>query len=153
MTTPKGKIRVICENRRARFDYELLEDFEAGLVLLGPEVKSLRKGDAHLNDAWVGFEGNHLVLFKAHIAPYEQANRENHDPLRPRPLLLHREELKKLRNRVRERGLTLIPTKIYFDGPWAKVSFSVGRGRKEHDKRHAIREREDRREVQRAIRG
>lgn len=153
MGARRGERRIICENRKARFDFELTEFYEAGMVLLGPEVKSLRMGNAHLADAWVGFEHNRLTLFKAHIAPYEQANRENHEPGRSRPLLLNASELRKLRQAVRETGIALIPTKIYFDGPWAKVEFAVGRGRKAHDKRDAIREREDRREIQRATRG
>lgn len=146
------KTRPVCENRRARHDYELLETFVAGMILLGSEVKSLRRGSAHLSDAWVGFEGDQLMLMKAHIAPYEEANRQNHEPGRPRPLLVHRAELRRLRQRVRERGLTLVPLRIFFEGPWAKLEFAVARGRAAHDKRDAIREREDREAIQRAMR-
>ena len=146
--------RNVCQNRRARFEYELFETFEAGLILLGPEVKSLRQGKGTLEDAWVGFDDRaRPVLMGAHIAPYAQANRENHEPLRPRPMLMHREEIRRLRQRVKEKGLTLVPLQMYFEGPWVKLEFAVGRGKKLHDKRHSIREREDTREAQRAIRG
>lgn len=151
MGARKGTLRVICENRRARHEYELSEFTEAGLILVGSEVKALRAGTAHLNDAWVGFEGYKPILFKAHIGPFPQANQFNHEPDRPRPLLLKAEEIEKLRQSVRERGLTLVPIKLYFDGPWIKLTFAVGRGRNEHDKRQNLREKEDRREIQRAL--
>ena len=146
--------RNVCQNRRATFEYELFETFEAGLMLLGPEVKSLRQGKGNLEDAWVGFsDAGRPVLMGAHIAPYAQANRENPEPTRPRPMLMHMEEIRRLRQRVRERGLTLVPLQLYFQGPWIKLEFAVGRGKKLHDKRASIREREDSRDARRAIRG
>lgn len=151
MGARKGERRVICENRRARYDYELEGHVEAGLVLWGSEVKSLRKGNAHLSDAWVGFEGNKPVLFKAHVAVYDQATHICHEADRPRPLLLHAAQIADLRHAVRERGLTLVPLKLLFDGPWVKLEFAIGRGRKHHDKREAVREREDKREIARAM--
>lgn len=151
MGARKGERRVICDNRRARFDYELETPLEAGMLLMGSEVKSLRKGNAHLSDAWVGFEGERPILFKAHIAPYEQATHVCHEADRPRPLLLHSAQIADLKHAVRERGLTLVPLRLLFDGPWVKLEFAVGRGRKHHDKREAVREREDKREIARAM--
>lgn len=146
--------RNVCQNRRASFEYELFESFEAGLILIGPEVKSLRQGKGTLEDAWVGFDdAGRPVLMGAHIAPYAQANRENPEPTRPRPMLMHKEEIRRLRQRVREKGLTLVPIQLYFQGPWIKLEFAVGRGKKLHDKRASIREREDARDARRAIRG
>lgn len=153
MTTASRERRNVCLNRKAKYEYELLDHYEAGVVLLGSEVKSLRQGKANLDDAWVGFDtAARPVLMNAHIAPYEQANRQNHDPMRPRPLLMHLEEIRKLRQKVREKGLTLVPLQLYFVGPWVKLEFAVGRGKRAHDKRQAIREREDKREADRAMR-
>jgi SsrA-binding protein len=151
---PARTRRNVCTNRRAKFEYELFETFEAGLMLVGSEVKSLRSGKGNLEDAYVGFDpGGHPLLMNAHIAHYVQANLQNHEPTRPRPMLMHREEVRRLRQRVREKGLTLVPTQMYFIGPWIKVEFAVGRGKKLHDKRASIREKEDDREAKRAIRG
>lgn len=152
MGAHKGDRRLICENRRARYDYELTDHVEAGLILMGSEVKSLRRGEAHLSEAWVGFENGRPFLMQAHVAPYKQATHVCHEPDRPRPLLLHATEAERLRQIVKERGLTLVPLKLFFDGPWAKLEFAVGKGRKHHDKRDALREREDRQEIARAMR-
>jgi SsrA-binding protein len=153
MPPEKKERRNVCQNRRARFEYELTDFVEAGVMLLGSEVKSLRAGKANLEDAYVGFDSQaRPFLYNAHIAPYEQANRLNHDPLRPRPLLLNEAEIQKLRQRVREKGLTIVPIQMYFHGPWVKLEIAVGRGKKLHDKRQTLREREDRREAQRAVR-
>ena len=152
MPPKKGERRNVCSNRKARFEFELFDHFEAGLILVGSEVKSLRGGNAHLNEAWVGFEGPRLMLFSAHIAPYPQANVQNHEPTRARPLLLSHAELEKIRQRVRERGLTVVPLQMYFDGPWCKIEVAVGRGKKVHDKRATLREAEGKREVARAMR-
>lgn len=151
---PTRKRRNVCTNRRAKFEFELFESYEAGLILVGSEVKSLRAGKGNLEDAYVGFDsGGHPLLMNAHIAPYPQANLQNHEPTRARPMLMHREEVRRLRQRVREKGLTLVPTQMYFIGPWIKIEFSVGRGKKLHDKRASIREKEGDREAARAIRG
>ncbi len=147
----KGEKRNICENRKARHDYDLSEFTETGLVLLGSEVKSLRAGEAHLNEAWVGFEGRKMFLFKAHIAPFPQANQFNHEPDRPRPLLLHEHEIEHFREIVREKGLTLVALRLYFDGAKVKLEMAVGRGKKQHDKRHTLRAQEDRKEIARAL--
>jgi len=151
MGAKKGQQRIICENRRARFEFDLTNPLIAGLMLLGSEVKALRLGNAHLNDAWVGFEGNKPMLFQAHVAAYEKATHFCHEPGRPRPLLLNASEIEDLRAAVRERGLTVVPLKLYFEGPWVKLELAVGRGRNVHDKRHAVREREDRREMAREL--
>lgn len=153
MSTPKTERRNVAQNRKARHAFDLLETFEAGLVLLGSEVKSLRQGRSSIEEAWVAFdEHGRAVLMGAHIPPYEQANRQNHEPTRPRPLLLHAQEARKLRQKVKERGLTLVPLQLYFQGPWCKLEFALGRGRRVHDKRQAVRAAEDRREAARAIR-
>jgi SsrA-binding protein len=153
--TPAARARRnVCQNRRARHEFELLDTFEAGMLLLGSEVKSLRAGKGTLDEAYVAFDdGGRPVLLSAHIAPYPQANRQNHDPVRPRPLLLSLAEIRRLRQRVKERGFTLVPLQMYFLGPWVKLEFAVGRGKKLHDKREALREKEDKREASRAIRG
>lgn len=143
--------KVICENRRARFRYHLDETFEAGLVLQGSEVKSLRSGKAHLNDAYGRLQRGELFLVKAHIAPYEQANRENHEPERERKLLLHRREIDRISGKVRERGYTLVPTRLYFKGGRAKVEMALARGKKHHDKRQALAERESKRQLERVM--
>lgn len=144
--------RVIAENRKARHEYEILERFEAGLVLLGSETKSLRDGKGNVAEAWVRIEDGEAWLVDAHIPPYPQAGpHNNHEPTRPRKLLLKREELDRLSKRVQEKGLTLIPLVLYFQGPWVKLELGLGRGRKLHDKRQAIKEREGRREAEQAI--
>ena len=145
-------IRPICTNRKARHEYEIQETIEAGLALLGSEVKSLRAGGAHLNDAYVQFRDGEAYLVSAHIAPYRHANRQNHEPLRERKLLMHAREIGRLQSKVAERGLTLIPLRMYFAGARAKVELGLARGKKLHDKRADIRKREADRDMERAIR-
>jgi SsrA-binding protein len=152
MGARKGERRVICENRRAAHDYDLGDEYVAGIVLRGTEVKALRAGTAHLNEAWVGFEGTRPALFKAHIGPFPQAGPFNHEADRPRLLLLAAAEIARLRELVREKGLTLVPLRLYFEGPWAKLAFAPGKGRKQHDKRQSLREKDDRREIAEALR-
>lgn len=147
-----NSIRPICTNRKARHEYEIGEVIEAGLVLRGSEVKSLRDGGAHLNDAYVQFRDGEAYLVGAHIAPYRHANRLNHEPLRERKLLLHAREMHRLQSKVAERGLTLIPLRMYFNGARAKVELGLARGKKLHDKRADIRKREADRDMERAIR-
>lgn len=140
-------IKVIAQNRRARHEYEVLETFEAGLCLLGTEVKSLRRGRASLPESYARVEGGEVFLLNAHIGEYEEANRYNHDPIRRRKLLLHRREISRLIGRVEERGLTLVPLKLYFRRGRAKVELALARGKKTHDRREDIA----RREAERAI--
>jgi SsrA-binding protein len=148
----KGGEKVICSNRKARHLYEILDTVEAGLVLLGPEVKSLRAGRASLGDAYARIRGGEMFLVNAHISPYEQAGRANPDPLRERKLLLHRAEIARLSGKVRERGFTLIPLRMYFRDGRAKVELALARGKRAYDKRESIRKREEDRSVRRALR-
>lgn len=145
--------KLIATNRRARFEYEVLDRFEAGIVLVGPEVKSLRAGRANLSDAYATLRRGEVFLINAHISPYEQAGRENVDPRRERKLLMHKGEIRRLVGRVAERGLTLVPLSLYFKNGRAKVELALARGKKQIDKRQTIRRREEEREIQRALRG
>lgn len=144
-------IKVATENRKARHDYHIEETMEAGLVLTGTEVKSLRLGRANLRDSYAEIKNNEVFLVNSHISPYEQGNRFNHDPLRPRKLLLHRSEIRRLIGKVKERGYTLIPLKIYFKKGKAKVELALARGKKLYDKREDMLERDARREMERAF--
>jgi SsrA-binding protein len=141
----------VATNRQAGFRYHLLEKIECGIVLQGSEVKSLREGAVQLKDAYAEVQDGEIWLRNMHIAPYSPAARQNHDPERPRKLLLHRKEIERLIGKTAERGLTLVPTRIYFNGPRAKVELAVARGKELHDKRRSIKERETRREIERAM--
>ncbi len=145
--------KVIASNRKARYEYEIIDTFEAGLVLLGPEVKSLRAGKASLGDAYAEIRRGELYLLNAHIGAYDQAGRANAPPLRERKLLLHRSELSRLAGRVAERGLTLVPLQLYFKDGRAKVELALARGKRRYDKRQAIRKRENDRDLKRIMRG
>ncbi len=139
----------VATNRRAGHRFELIEKFEAGIALRGSEVKSLRNGKAQLSDAYAAIDHGEVWLRGLHIPPYEPASRENHDPERPRKLLLHRSEIERLVGKTAERGLTLVPTRIYFKGPRAKVELALARGKEGRDRRREIAERDVRREVER----
>src|SRR5437773_1744927 len=145
--------RTVATNRRARHDYAIEETYEAGLVLTGPEVKSLRAGRATLSDAYarVDPDGTAIWIENMHIPPYEMADTRRYDPKRRRKLLLHRGEISRLIGKTAERGLTLVPLKIYFTRGLAKVELGLGRGRRRYEKRDAIAEREHRREMERAM--
>jgi SsrA-binding protein len=147
-----GERKLVASNRRARHDYEILDTLEAGIALIGPEVKSLRAGTATLSDSYAVVRRGEAFLHNLHISPYEQAGRENPDPRRERKLLLHRREIAKLGSKVAERGLTLVPLSLYFRDGRAKVELALVRGRRRYDKREAIRRREQDREVARATR-
>ena len=142
--------KVICKNRRARFEYHIEETFEAGLVLQGSEVKSLRSGSADLSDSYGRIRNGELFLVKAHIAAYDQA-RVNHEPERDRKLLMHRREINRIGSRLRERGFTLVPIQMYFKDGVAKVKVGLARGKRQHDKRRATAKRESERDLQRAL--
>lgn len=145
-------IRSIVRNRKAFHDYEVLQRYEAGIALTGTEVKSLRAGKVTMSDAYAMFPSklsNKLMLVGLHINPYDFGNRENHITTRPRVLLLHDNELSKLRIAMEEKGLTLIPLELYFSGPYVKVEIGVCRGKNLHDKRHSVRDREQEREIRR----
>lgn len=145
-------MKVIAVNRRARHEYFIEEQYEAGLVLAGSEVKSLRAGKANLTDAYVRIDRGEAWLIGAHIAPYEKANRMNHDPTRSRKLLMHRREIDRLRGAVERGGYTLIPLQLYFHGQVAKLEIGLCKGKKLHDKRATEKEREAQLEVRRALR-
>ena len=145
----EGERQVVATNRRARFEYEIIDRFEAGLVLVGPEVKSLRAGKANLTDAYAFVRRGEMWLSGVHISPYAQASRANPDPVRERKLLLHRKEIDKLEGRVREKGLTLVPLRLYFRDGRAKVELGLARGKRRHDKRETIKARESDRELAR----
>ena len=145
--------KLIAENRRARYDYFLEEPFEAGLVLTGSEVKSLRTGRANIAESYVSVEGDEVVLINADIPPFAQANRFNHDPRRHRKLLLHRKQLDRLIGAVQREGRTIIPTKLYWsDKGLAKLEIAVAKGKKLHDKREATAERDWQRDKARLLR-
>jgi SsrA-binding protein len=147
---PLPSDRVVAQNRRASHDYFVLETVEAGLVLSGTEVKSLRQGKASLAEAYATIEGGEAWVRQMHIPPYEQGNRSNLDPVRPRKLLLHAAEILTLRKAVEQKGQTVIPLRLYFSRGRAKLLIAVARGKKTHDKRHTIAERDARREMDRA---
>ncbi len=142
----------IATNRQARHRYHLLEKWEAGLVLTGTEVKSLREGKAQIKDGYAALRDTEVWLYNVHIPPYGPASRENHEPERPRKLLMHRREIERLIGKTREKGLTLIPTRIYFRDGRAKVEIALAKGKDAVDKRQTIKEREMKREMERAVR-
>jgi SsrA-binding protein len=142
----------VASNRYAAHRFNLLERIECGIVLSGTEVKALRNGGAQLKDGFATIRGGELWLRNVHIPPYAPANRDNHEPERERKLLLHRREIDRLAARVHERGLTLVPTRIYFKGPRAKVEVALARGKDVHDKRETLRRRDTQREIERGIR-
>lgn len=146
-------VKVAADNRRARHEYYIVETYEAGLVLTGTEVKSLRQGKANLNDAFARIDDGECILHNMHISPYEQGNRFNPDPKRPRKLLLHKREIRKLHSETKEKGLTLIPLKIYFTRGMAKIELALAKGKKLYDKRDDMAKKEAKRDVERALKG
>jgi SsrA-binding protein len=144
------RIKLVCRNRKAYFEYTIDDLYEAGLVLKGTEVKSLRLGKANIEDAYARFRDGEVYLLNAHISPYPHAAGENHEPTRARKLLLRRREMKRLLGKLLERGYTLIPLKLYFKNEYAKVELGLAKGKKKADKRETIRRREEQRELERA---
>jgi len=149
MTQPN--VKIIATNRKARHDYHIDDTIEAGLVLTGTEIKSIRAGQVNLRDSYAVVRGNELWLLSMHIAPYKQASYANHEPRRDRKLLLHRREINRLIGKLQEKGLTLVPLKLYLRNSRAKVELGLARGKKTYDKRQAMRERDDRRQIDRAV--
>ena len=145
-------IKIITSNRRARREYHITDTLEAGLALLGTEVKSLREGRANLQDAFCKVEGREMFLLNAHISPYSHGNLNNHDPLRPRKLLLHKREISKMKKATEQKGFTVIPLKLYFKNGIAKVEIGLARGKKLYDKRADIAERDTQRRLDRTMR-
>src|SRR3954452_21710344 len=142
----------VARNRQASHRYNLLDRWEAGMVLTGTEVKSLRDGKAQIKDGYASLRNGEVWHYNVHIPPYAPATRENHEPERPRKLLLHRREIERLIGKTKEKGLTLVPTRLYFSGRHAKVEIALARGKDVGDKRHAIKERELKREMERSFR-
>ncbi|MFQ5684621.1 MAG: SsrA-binding protein SmpB [Candidatus Binatia bacterium] len=151
MATRANQEKIVCVNRKARHDYFIDETFEAGLILLGSEVKSLRDGRANLKDSHARIDRGEAFLVNTHISPYAAANQFNHEPTRTRKLLLHKREIQRLTGKVKERGLTVIPLKLYFKEGKAKVELGLARGKKLYDKREALRKKAARREVERSL--
>jgi SsrA-binding protein len=145
----KKSFKIVTENRKARHDYFIEEEYEAGLVLLGTEVKSLRLGRVNLKDSYARITNGEVFIHQMHIGPYPFAFYDNHEPLRPRKLLLHKHEIKRLYGKVNEKGLALIPLKIYFQNGKAKMTLALARGKRKYDKREAIRRRDEKRELER----
>jgi SsrA-binding protein len=142
-------IKVVATNRKAKFEYFLLEHFEAGLELRGSEIKSIRAGQVSLAEAYVRVDGQQAWLVNAHIAPYEQANRMNHEPRRERRLLLHKREIKKMWDAFRQQGVTIVPVRMYLKGGLAKIEIALAKGKKMYDKRQDIAKRDMEREIKR----
>jgi len=152
MASQDSDKQLIASNRRARYDYEIVDTFEAGIVLVGPEVKSLRAGKANLSDSYAMIRRGEAWLMNCHISPYDKAGRDNPDPRRERKLLLHRNELGRLQGKLAEKGLTLIPLQLYFKNGRAKAQLGLARGKRRYDKRQTIRKREEDREIKRVVR-
>ena len=150
MSREEGQ-KVVARNRKARHQFEVLETLEAGMELRGPEVKSIRAGHVSFQDSFARVERGEVWLYNLHISPYEQANRFNVEPTRPRKLLLGKHEIRRLASQVDEKGLTLVPLDIHFSRGFAKLTLAVGRGKKLHDKRETLKRREQEREAQRAM--
>ena len=144
-------IKIVCQNKKARYDYHILETIEAGMVLLGTEVKSLREGRANLKDSYARIRDGELFLMQAHISPYSHAHYDNHQPDRVRKLLVHKQELKRLTGKTQEKGLTLVPLKIYFKDGKAKVELALASGKKSFDKRETLKRKTQQREMEKAI--
>jgi SsrA-binding protein len=142
-------VKVVATNRKAKFEYFLLEHFEAGIALTGTEIKSLRAGQMSLSEAYVRVEDHEAWLVDAHIAPYNPASRYNHDPLRPRRLLLHKRQIRELWDEVRLKGVTIVPVEVYLKDGRAKVDIAIAKGKKLYDKRHEIAKRDEERETMR----
>ncbi len=152
MSDNSNGIKIVSDNRQARFQYEILQTYEAGIELAGTEVKSIRQGKVNLRDGFALVRNGEVFLHNVHISPHQTASQVfNHDPTRTRKLLLHRDEIRKLIGQVEQQGLTLVPLKMYLKRGWVKVDLALVRGKKLHDKREDLRRRQDQRDIQRAI--
>jgi SsrA-binding protein len=153
MEKKQSSEKIIAQNKTARLNYFIDDTYEAGIVLVGTEVKALREGKANLKDSYALVKDGEVFIHEMHISPYSFGNRSNHDPLRVRKLLLHKGEIKRLYGRSREKGLALIPLKVYFKNGKIKIEVGVGRGKRLYDKRESLKNKEDRREIDRGLRG
>ncbi|MCD7035707.1 SsrA-binding protein SmpB [Metabacillus sp. GX 13764] len=149
---PKGQGKVLAQNKKANHDYFIEETYEAGIVLQGTEIKSIRNARLNLKDSYARVENGEVYLLNMHISPYEQGNRYNHDPLRSRKLLLHKKQISQLIGMTKEEGYALVPLKIYLKNGFAKVLIGLGKGKKKYDKREDLKKKEAKREVERAFR-
>ncbi|MGP1349403.1 MAG: SsrA-binding protein SmpB [Stomatobaculum sp.] len=149
----KESIQLIANNKKARFDYFILESFETGIALFGTEVKSLRLGQCSIKEAWVDIRDGEVYIYGMHINPYEKGNIFNRDPLRVRKLLMHREEIRRLIGKVKERGLTIVPLQLYFKGSLVKVEIGLAQGKKKYDKRESLAKNDQRRDFERNFKG
>jgi SsrA-binding protein len=147
-----SNVKMVCQNRKARHDYFIIDEYEAGMVLLGTEVKSLRLGRGNLKDSYARIRGGEVFLMNMHIGAYPFSAYGNHDPLRPRKLLLHRDEIKRLTGKVNEKGQSLVALSVYFKDSHAKVRLALAKGKRQYDKRASLRKKEERRELERARR-
>lgn len=145
--------KVVAENRKARFDYNIFETYKAGLILEGSEVKSIRLGRVNLKDSFGRVENQEIWIYGMHISPYETADKSKIDPIRPRKVLFKKKELVKLIGKVSEKGLTLVPLKIFFEGNWAKMELGLARAKKKYEKRETLRRRETKKEIEKALKG
>lgn len=148
---PKPAPKTVADNRRARHEYEIIDTIETGIELSGTEVKSMRLGKANLQDAFARIEKGELWLYNCHIAPYEFGNRFNHDPVRRRRLLAHKNEIRKLQQQIKEKGLTLVPLKLYFKRNWVKVDLALAKGKNLYDKRESISNKDTKRQLDRLV--
>ncbi|MFC4411464.1 SsrA-binding protein SmpB [Chungangia koreensis] len=148
---PKGMGKTVAQNKKANHDYFIEETFEAGIVLQGTEIKSVRNGKVQLRDAFVRIRNNEAWISNMHISPYEQGNRFNHDPIRSRKLLLHKRQINQLIGTIKEQGITIVPIKMYMKDGYAKVLIGIGKGKKNYDKREDLKKKEAKREVERAF--
>ncbi len=149
----KESIQLIANNKKARFDYFILESFETGIALFGTEVKSLRLGQCSIKEAWVDIRDEEVYIYGMHINPYEKGNIFNRDPLRVRKLLMHREEIRRLIGKVKEKGLTIVPLQLYFKGSLVKVEIGLAQGKKKYDKRESLAKNDQRRDFERNFKG
>lgn len=150
---PKESIKLIANNKKARFDYFILETFECGIELFGTEVKSLRLGQCSVKEAWVEIRNGEVFINQMHINPYEKGNIFNKDPLRVRKLLMHKAEIRRLVGKIKEKGLTLVPLQVYFKGSLVKVEIGLAQGKKKYDKRESIAKNDQRRDFERNFKG
>ncbi|MBS4174021.1 SsrA-binding protein SmpB [Bacillus sp. FJAT-49736] len=148
---PKGEGKVVAQNKKANHDYFIEETYEAGIVLQGTEIKSIRNGRVNLKDAFARIQKGEVFLYNMHISPYEQGNRYNHDPLRTRKLLLHRKQINKLIGETKEQGYSLVPLKMYLKDGYAKLLIGLGKGKKNYDKREDLKKKEAKREMEKVF--
>ena len=151
MTMPKGEGKLIAQNKKARHDYHILETFEAGMVLQGTEIKSIRNSRINLKDGFVRVRNGEVCLVNVHISPYEQGNIFNHDPLRTRKLLLHKRQIRQLEAESTNAGITIVPLKVYIKDGYAKVLIGLAKGKKEYDKRESIKQKDQERQIRRIV--